>query len=162
MIILSVLDGTWSRRSRGVNLEPLHASYRGTDGDDYLTNRADDNRSFASADDDASHRWERREKRREKLAMNEDFHHVLMVDSDADVARARERVRRMDVQTRFLCQLLDDMYRTGLRRGMDRPTTERCHRVRWQCGDFLEVPAGLDSITSDNLIFSNSGRVTYA
>ena len=31
-----------------------------------------------------------------------------------------------------------------------------------RCGDFLEVPAGLDSITSDNIIFSNSGRVTYA
>jgi hypothetical protein len=53
MIVLSVLDGTWSRRRRGANLEPLRASYRGTDGDDYLKNRADDDRSFASADDDA-------------------------------------------------------------------------------------------------------------
>ena len=69
-IVQSVLDGTWSRRLHGTNLEPLRASYRGTDGDDYLKNRA---------------------------------------DSHADVARAWERVRRMDVQTRFLCQLLDDM-----------------------------------------------------
>ena len=29
------------------------ASYWETDGDDYLKNRADDDRSFASADDDA-------------------------------------------------------------------------------------------------------------
>ncbi len=44
--------------------------------------------------------------------------------------KAQTKIRRIDTQTRFLCRMLDDLYRTGIWRESDRPTVERCHRVR--------------------------------
>ena len=44
---------------------------------------------------------------------------------------AEAKCRRLDNQTRFLCRMLDDLYRTGIWRESDRPTVERCHRVSY-------------------------------
>ena len=45
--------------------------------------------------------------------------------------KAEAKCRRLDNQTRFLCRMLDDLYRTGIWRESDRPTVERCHRVSY-------------------------------
>jgi hypothetical protein len=39
------------------------------------------------------------------------------------------KTQRIDIQTRYLCRMLDDVYRTGIQREIiDRPTIGRCHR----------------------------------
>lgn len=52
---------------------------------------------------------------------------------DPEIQQATEqyegRLRWLDSQSRFLCSMLDDLYRTGIRRQIDRSRTERCHRV---------------------------------
>ena len=54
--------------------------------------------------------------------------------------KAEAKCRRLDNQTRFLCRMLDDLYRTGIWRESDRPTVERCHRVSYtSCGVFLRL-----------------------
>jgi hypothetical protein len=54
-------------------------------------------------------------------------------DGDNEIQQARSqargRLKWLDSQTRFLCSMLDDLYRTGIRRQIDRARTERCHRV---------------------------------
>lgn len=45
------------------------------------------------------------------------------------IALYEGRLKWLDSQTRFLCSMLDDLYKTGIRRQIDRGRTERCHRV---------------------------------
>jgi len=50
-------------------------------------------------------------------------------NNDAMVESTTAKTQRIDVQTRYLCRMLDDVYRTGiLREEIDRPTIGRCHR----------------------------------
>ena len=61
-------------------------------------------------------------------------------DEELIISKARDRMQRMDVQSRFLCRMLDDCYRTGKWRENDRPRTERCHRVSCElCEHFMCV-----------------------
>lgn len=48
---------------------------------------------------------------------------------DVEIKLNEGRLRWLDSQTRFLCSMLDDLYRTGIRRQIDRARAERCHRV---------------------------------
>jgi len=45
------------------------------------------------------------------------------------IIKLQKRTQWIDTQTRFTIQLLNDLYYTGIRKQMDRPTTERCHRM---------------------------------
>ena len=45
------------------------------------------------------------------------------------IALNQGRLKWLDSQTRFLSSMLDDLYRTGIRRQIDASRTERCHRV---------------------------------
>ena len=50
-----------------------------------------------------------------------------------EAAAAEAKKMRIDAQTRFLCRMLDDLYRTGIWREADRPTYGRCHRAIVSC-----------------------------
>lgn len=52
-------------------------------------------------------------------------------EMEESVVKARRKMTWVDAQSRFLCRMLDDLYRTGIRRENenDRPRVERCHRV---------------------------------
>lgn len=89
-----------------MNLEPLLMSYHGMEIEEY--------------DGDPSN---------DDIANSNDSMEANDVAEENDVTKARGRMRWMDTQTRFLCRMLDDLYRTGIRRESDRPRTERCHRV---------------------------------
>ena len=54
-----------------------------------------------------------------------------IANESAEATKAKARLKWLDGQTRFLCRMLDDLYRTGIRRQIDRPRTERCHRVSY-------------------------------
>eukprot|EP00984_Skeletonema_dohrnii_P028033 scaffold17852_cov94-Skeletonema_dohrnii-CCMP3373.AAC.1 len=43
--------------------------------------------------------------------------------------KLQKRTQWIDTQTRFTIQMLNDLYYTGKRRQVDRPTMERCHRM---------------------------------
>lgn len=111
--ITAIREGRWKRRRHGMNLEPLvmrTAVWQGDSStDDDLTNGAtggyNSNSNSASARDDTA----------------QQFNETL--------TKAKGRLKWLDAQTRFLCRMLDDLYRTGVRREIDRPRTERCHRV---------------------------------
>ena len=111
-------------------------SYRGVDVEEYLAmmkaeegEASADNRQLSLSQDDDTI----------LLAQPREIDNGIMLMQDPDIsaedeeevamARAQERMKRMDAQTRFLCRLLDDLYRTGIRRETDRPSKERCHRV---------------------------------
>ena len=49
--------------------------------------------------------------------------------NNEQIFQLQKRTQWIDTQTRFTIQLLNDLYDTGIRRQMDRPTTERCHRM---------------------------------
>mgnify|MGYP000706177013 CR=1 FL=1 len=91
-IISNVLDGTWERRRHGMNLEPLLMSYRGMDVEEYDGGLSKDD--IANSND--------------SMEAND--------VAEENVTKARGRMRWMDTQTRFLCRMLDDLYRTGIRR----------------------------------------------
>jgi hypothetical protein len=57
------------------------------------------------------------------------------------------KTQRIDIQTRYLCRLLDDVYRTGIQREIiDQPTVGRCHR---QIGRLLTLTPK-DSVNDDD------------
>ena len=71
------------------------------------------------------------------------------------------KTQRIDIQTRYLCRLLDDVYRTGIQREIiDRPTIGRCHR---QIGRLLTMTPK-DSVNNDDdtqsLLSRSSNGVT--
>lgn len=84
--IQDLIEGTWQKRRRGMNLVPL-------------TMRLKD----AESSND--------------------------IEIQQTTAQYEGRLRWLESQTRFLCSMLDDLYRTGIRRQIDRGRTERCHRV---------------------------------
>lgn len=100
----SIMNGTWKRRRHGMNLEPMELTFRRVDAREYLEYID----SSKNADGSFSERTE---------------------EERAEITKYQNRLRWIDGQTRFLCRMLDDMYRTGTRREIDRPTTERCHRT---------------------------------
>ncbi|KAL9183391.1 hypothetical protein ACHAXT_005178 [Thalassiosira profunda] len=105
-IVPSVLEGTWRPRRHGMNLEPLLMLFRGVDLEELARSTEDEGGSAS-----------------QRQGVEDD------VLQDEAIAKARERTRWADTQTRFLCRMLDDLYRTGIRRESDRPRTERCHRA---------------------------------
>lgn len=54
---------------------------------------------------------------------------IINIELQQALAQNEGRLKWLDSQTRFLCSMLDDLYRTGIRRQIDRGRTERCHRV---------------------------------
>ena len=100
----SIMNGTWKRRRHGMNLEPMELTFRGVDAMEYL--------KYIDNSDNADGSCNKR----------------IEVER-AEITKYQNRLRWIDGQTRFLCRMLDDMYRTGTRREIDRPTTERCHRM---------------------------------
>ncbi|KAL7540845.1 hypothetical protein ACHAXR_010815 [Thalassiosira sp. AJA248-18] len=106
-LIPSILTGSWTKRRHGMNLEPFRMFDQGLDVEMYedgIYTTSDVNGTTGTNDES------------------------LIVQS-AEVKKAEGRMRWMDAQTRFLCRMLDDLYRTGVRRETDRPRTERCHRA---------------------------------
>ena len=99
--------------------------------------RFDEKRHDGNADESPIERlvdgtWQKR-----RHGMNlEPFHMKLKQTNSADDGEIQHaivlyegRLKWLDSQTRFLCSMLDDLYRTGIRRQIDRGRTERCHRV---------------------------------
>ena len=102
--ISSIINGTWKRRRHGMNLEPIELTFRGVDAREHLKYID----SSKNAEGSFSERTE---------------------EERAEITKYQTRLRWIDGQTRFLCRMLDDIYQTGTRREIDRPTTERCHRT---------------------------------
>jgi hypothetical protein len=90
---------SWTRRRHGMNLEPLKLLVDGNVVDHHEDN--DDNEE--NEEEDGS--------------------------SSSSTSKLQKRIQWIDTQTRFTIQMLNDLYYTGIRRQMDRPTTERCHRM---------------------------------
>lgn len=95
----------WQRRRFGMNLEPITLIFRGANVIDI------DNKKMHYITNTS------------QGAAEEGGMEAILLE------KAQERMRRIDAQTRFLCRMLDDLYRTGIWRESDRPTLERCHRV---------------------------------
>ncbi len=116
----NIMDGTWKRRRHGMNLEPLTIKFVGYDGG---TSKEESIFNSAAPKNDGS-----------------------FVDdgSDQNIQRAKlnNKLLVIDRQSRFLCSMLDDLYRTGIRRQVDRPRTARCHRV-----SLVHVPNFLSLLT---------------
>lgn len=107
----TIMDGTWKRRRHGMNLEPLTIKFAGdkgggssvTDTENSTFNPATTKRdgSYVSKSDDQNSEW----------------------------IKSNNKLLGLDRQSRFVCGMFDDLYRTGIRRQVDRPRTARCHRV---------------------------------
>eukprot|EP00571_Detonula_confervacea_P013917 CAMPEP_0172302480 /NCGR_PEP_ID=MMETSP1058-20130122/4186_1 /TAXON_ID=83371 /ORGANISM="Detonula confervacea, Strain CCMP 353" /LENGTH=630 /DNA_ID=CAMNT_0013012985 /DNA_START=25 /DNA_END=1917 /DNA_ORIENTATION=- len=156
-ILPSALDGTWERRRHGMNLESLcimSHHYRGGVEVDSIEEYS--NGGKKKEEEDASSLFE---KKQEQGNNNEqdNVNGSTMQEAEAEVlAKARGKVRRMDAQTRFLCRMLDDLYRTGIWRETDRPRTERCHRA---IGRLLTMtpenpPTNMDEAQQPDIVFA--------
>ncbi|KAL7542156.1 hypothetical protein ACHAWF_007105 [Thalassiosira exigua] len=99
-VVRRVLDGTWKRRRHGMGLEPLVVTLTRP----HEEGEVDEEAIWLEKEDDVG-------------------------EYPRDVDRVETRAQWLDAQTRFLCRMLDDLYRTGTRRETDRPRTERCHRA---------------------------------
>lgn len=110
--VSALLEGTWRKRRHGMNLEPLHMHQ--TVSEEGVTDDAD----IQDVSD-------------ETLMNSTEISSLERISNDTQqaVTKARARLKWLDSQTRFLCSMLDDLYRTGIRRQIDRARTERCHRV---------------------------------
>lgn len=118
-IIPSIFNGTWERRRHGMNLEPICMTYRGIK---------------------AIEEYEARKRAAKVDHEDGEYDEELDDEELIIISKARDRMQRMDVQSRFLCRMLDDCYRTGKWRENDRPRTERCHRVSCElCEHFMCV-----------------------
>lgn len=91
---------SWTRRRHGMNLEPLTLLINGNNVVDHHEDKNDN-------EDNVEDRS----------------------PSSSSTSKLQKRIQWIDTQTRFTIQMLNDMYYTGIRRQMDRPTTERCHRM---------------------------------
>jgi hypothetical protein len=81
-------------------------------------------------------------------------------NNDEMVDSVTAKTQRIDIQTRYLCHMLDDVYRTGIQREIiDRPTIGRCHR---QIGRLLTL-SPKDLVNADDtqslLSGSSSGLI---
>ena len=121
-IIPSIINGTWVKRRHGMNLEPLRMTFRDVlVGDDYIAAKRRDN--TASQERDGGVQSTTTNDLQTDNTNNNEEEELQMI------IKAQEKVRRMESQTRFLCRMLDDLYRTGIWKEVDHPKTERCHRV---------------------------------
>lgn len=119
-IVPSIINGTWIKRRHGMNLEPLCMTYRGVHvEDDYIAAKRRRNTTASQEGDDNNVQNNNNAKEEEE--------EIQMI------IKSQEKVQRMESQTRFLCRMLDDLYRTGIWREVDHPKTERCHRVSFYC-----------------------------
>ena len=119
-IVPSIINGTWIKRRHGMNLEPLCMTYRGVHvEDDYIAAKRRRNTTASQEGDDNNVQNNNNTKEEEE--------EIQMI------IKSQEKVQRMESQTRFLCRMLDDLYRTGIWREVDHPKTERCHRVSFYC-----------------------------
>jgi hypothetical protein len=108
----ALLERTWQKRRHGMNLEPLHMHQRVFEEgvtDDADIPEVSDKTLMNSTESSSQER--------------------ISNDTQQAVTNALARLKWLDSQTRFLCSMLDDLYRTGIRRQIDRARTERCHRV---------------------------------
>ena len=112
LLVNSIQNGTWQRRRHGMNLEPLeitltfHYEMPVDDSDDHVV---------------AEEEEEGEESQEKQLGLIQQHQQKQQEQED--------KVHSLDVQTRYLISMLDDLFRTGIRRETDRPSTERCHRV---------------------------------
>ena len=128
-IIPSIFNGTWKRRIFGMNLVPLCMTYNGIAVDEYdgrrrsmeLEQQAITNNNTISTNQQQNHQSSPQSS-------------INTIPNNPEVTKQLSKLQRIDTQTRFLCRMLDDLYRTGIWREIDRPRTERCHRV---CSLFL-------------------------
>lgn len=123
-ILPSVRNGRWERRRHGMNLEEMRVSFRDVDVDKQHTTSSMTNNEQGSS--------ERPPQQNNGSIKPNDCNTIKMQPTEADVegtSKAQEKMIRMDAQSRFLCRMLDDLYRTGIWREIDRPTVERCHRA---------------------------------
>ena len=125
-IIPSIFNGSWKRRIFGMNLVPLCMTYDGIAVDEYI---------------DAQRRSTEIEQHKQVVTTNhtnsnlqqnhqQSSVEIKTIPNNPEVTKQLSKLQRIDIQTRFLCRMLDDLYRTNIWREIDRPRTERCHRVR--------------------------------
>lgn len=92
----------WERRRHGMNLVPLS-----------LLHLNDDVSRLDSAD----------------IHPQNDTIHNNNNNNNSELSKLQKRTQWIDTQTRFTIQMLHDLHDSGIRRQMDRPTVERCHRM---------------------------------
>jgi len=124
--ITPILNGTWKRRIFGMNLVPLCMTYNGVAVDEYV----DAQRRSAELEQRAgaiNHTNSNLQKQQQQSSPQSS---INTIPNNPEVTKQLSKLQRIDIQTRFLCRMLDDLYRTNIWREIDRPRTERCHRVR--------------------------------
>lgn len=121
-IIPSILNGSWKRRIFGMNLVPLCMTYNGIAVDEYDAQRRSmelEQQAITNNNTISNLQQNQQQQSSINTALN-----------NPEVTKQLSKLQRIDIQTRFLCRMLDDLYQTGIWREIDRPRTERCHRVR--------------------------------
>jgi len=124
--ITPILNGTWKRRIFGMNLAPLCMTYNGIVAvDDFINGQRS---SLEEQGGTANHTNSNLQQQQSSQQID-----IETALNNPEVTKQLSKLQRIDIQTRFLCRMLDDLYRTGIWREIDRPRTERCHRVRSLC-----------------------------
>jgi len=127
--ITPILNGTWKRRIFGMNLVPLCMTYNGVIVDEYINaqRRSAELEQRAGAINHTNSNLQKQQQQSSPQA------EINTIPNNPEVTKQLSKLQRIDIQTRFLCRMLDDLYRTNIWREIDRPRTERCHRVRSLC-----------------------------
>ena len=125
-IIPSIFKGTWKRRIFGMNLVPLCMTYNGVSVDEHVDARSSSAKLEVQQQGDNSTNHTISTNQQQSSPQAE----IETIPNNPEVTKQLSKLQRIDIQTRFLCRMLDDLYRTGIWREIDRPRTERCHRVR--------------------------------
>eukprot|EP00984_Skeletonema_dohrnii_P028032 scaffold17851_cov83-Skeletonema_dohrnii-CCMP3373.AAC.1 len=102
----------WERRRHGMNLVPLSL-------------HLNDNSNLHSPPDFQHHN----NNNININANNNNNNEASNTPSQTTTSKLQKRTQWIDTQTRFTIQMLNDLYYTGKRRQVDRPTMERCHRM---------------------------------
>jgi len=123
-IIPSISNGTWKRRIFGMNLVPLCMTYNGVSVDECIAGQRRSVELEEQGDTNSNLQQNKQQQQSSPQA------EISTVPNNPEVIKQSQKLQRIDTQTRFLCRMLDDLYRTGIWREIDRPRTERCHRVR--------------------------------
>lgn len=106
-ILTNYNNNNWERRRHGMNLVPLSLH---SNNDNSPNNNLHSSTPLTREDDDV-------------------IHTTTTTTEQQQSTKLQKRTQWIDTQTRFTIQMLHDLYYTGIRRQMDRPTTERCHRL---------------------------------
>ncbi|KAK1744035.1 hypothetical protein QTG54_005632 [Skeletonema marinoi] len=94
----------WERRRHGMNLVPLSLHLNDDSNLHSPPTQHDHNNTNTNTNNEAS-------------------------NTPSQTIKLQKRTQWIDTQTRFTIQMLHDLYYTGKRRQVDRPTMERCHRM---------------------------------